>query len=305
MMDALKTNRGQLMNSGLLKKCLFVCVLISLSNVSLALSARGVMEKVDALQRQSSDSTFTVSKLSTCKFAKKGKKVACVSTPRVKRLESVSKQYGVHKKDSRAVSVVLEPASDKGIGMLSYSYDDENKNAESWLYLSALGKVKRMVSSGDDKEPVAFFGSEFTTGDMESGKTDEYEYKILQEGKYANQQVWVIEAVPNLKRAKTTGYSKVLMWIDKEKFIVLKAQPFDKHGKTWKRILASKIENIKGMWVARDMQIYNFKSKRMSRIITEHITLGLSVDDEYLTQRTLTDFAFREKSLSRLRAAAK
>jgi hypothetical protein len=292
-------------NSGWLNKCLCICLLVGLSNVSLALSAREVMEKVDALQRQANDSTFTISKLTSCKFAKQGKKVACVSSPRVKRLESVSKQYGEHKKDSRGVSVVLGPASDKGIGMLTYSYDDDSKDAESWLYLSALGKVKRMVSSGDDKEPVAFFGSEFTTGDMESGKTDEYEYKILQEGKYTNRQVWVIEAIPNIKRAKTTGYSKVLMWIDQEKFITLKAQPYDKHGKTWKRILASKIENIKGLWLARNMKVYNLKTKRMSKLTTEQITLGLAIDDDYLTQRTLTDFAFREKSLSRLRAAAK
>ena len=29
--------------------------------------------------------------------------------------------------------------------MLTYQYDDPGRDTESWLYLSALGKVKRMA----------------------------------------------------------------------------------------------------------------------------------------------------------------
>ena len=58
-----------------LKSIVAVSLMILLSNVSQALTAREVMEKVDAQQRQSSDATFTRSKLSTCKFAKKEKKI--------------------------------------------------------------------------------------------------------------------------------------------------------------------------------------------------------------------------------------
>lgn len=282
---------------------MFLALLFSLG-AQAEFTARQIMEKVDQNVRRSNDSAFSVSLLSSCRFVQRDRQVVCSDQPRVKKLETVGKQYGPQLKDSRVISVVLEPAADKGVGMLTYSYDDDQKNTESWLYLSALGKVKRLASGDDDKEPVAFFGSEFTTEDMESGKTDEYDYRILQQGQYGQRPVWVIEATPTVARRNKTRYSKVLMWVDKERFLVIKAQPFDKQGKAWKRIIARDIEQIAGHWIARDTQVFNMKSRRMSRLITEAITLGVEVDDEFLTQRTLTDMAFREQGLARLRAAA-
>ena len=141
-----------------------ICLAVLFSTgVQAELSARQIMEKVDQNVRQSNDSAFSVSVLSSCRFVQRDRQVVCSDQPRVKKLETVSKQYGRQLKDSRVISVVLEPAADRGVGMLTYSYDDDQKDTESWLYLSALGKVKRLASGDDDKEPVAFFGSEFTT----------------------------------------------------------------------------------------------------------------------------------------------
>jgi len=217
-------------------------------------------------------------------------------------MESVSKQYGENKKDSKNISILLEPASERGIGMLSYTYDDDKKDSESWLYLSALGKVKRLASgSSDDQEPTAIFGSEFSTEDMESGKTDEYSYKILQQGPYRNVKVWVIEAIPNSKRLKKTLYSKILIWVDQSRFIPLKVQSYDKRGQLYKRTVFSNIEKINDWWVAKDATIMNLKSRRLSNMKTHKIALGVDISDEFLSQRTLTDFAFREQYLSQLR----
>lgn len=264
--------------------------------------ARAIMEKMDTQQREISDGNLTRSQLSTCKFGQKNKQITCVETPRVKVLESVSKQYGPEKKDSKGISILLEPASERGIGMLTYSYDDPNKDMETWLYLSALGKVKRMASgTGEDREPVSVFGSEFTTEDMETGNVDEYTYKILQEGPFGDREVWVIEAIPKPVRATKTDYSKLLYWIDKERYTILKAQTYDKRGKPFKQIAFSDIQQIEGHWIARDITLINLQSQRLSNMKSEAIALNVEVEDEFLTQRTLTDFAYREKTLEALR----
>ncbi|MEH6345918.1 MAG: outer membrane lipoprotein-sorting protein [Bermanella sp.] len=266
------------------------------------MDANTIMEKMDNQQRNVSDGTFTQSRLSTCRFAKKDKKISCVETPRIKLMESVSKQSGLNKKDSKNISILLEPASERGIGMLSYSYDDNKKDSESWLYLSALGKVKRIASgSSDDQEPTAIFGSEFSTEDMESGKTDEYRYKILQQGLYAGRSVWVIESLPKPARLSKTDYSKILVWVDKERLLPLKMQTYDKRGKVYKRLLFKNIVNIQGYWLARDVTVLNLKTLRLSNMKTEKIALNRQVSEQFLTQRTLTDFAFREKELAVLR----
>jgi len=285
---------------------LFVCCWMMVpvhSQEIIERDARAIIDKMDAQQRLVSNGTFSRSQISTCKYGKKSKKISCIEKPRIKLMESVSKQYGNNNKDSKNVSILLQPASERGIGMLSYSYDDSSKDSESWLYLSALGKVKRLASgASDDQEPTAIFGSEFSTEDMESGKTDDYSYKILQQGAYKGKQVWVIESIPSQARLKKTYYSKILVWVDKERFIPLKIQSYDKRGQLYKRTSFRGIENIKGLWVAREATIMNLKSLRLSNMSTQKIALNVDVNDEFLTQRTLTDFAFREKHLSQLRA---
>ncbi len=266
------------------------------------MSAEAIMEKMDTQQRLVSHGTFSLSQISTCPFSSNNKKIVCTKSPRVKLMESVSKQYGEHKKDSKSMSILLKPASEKGIGMLSYSYDDAKKDSESWLYLSALGKVKRIASgASEDQEPTAIFGSEFSTEDMESGKTHEYTYKILQQGLYGKRQVWVIESIPIASRLPKTHYSKLLFWVDKERFIPLKIQTYDKRGALYKRLSFKDIVNLKDFWIAKDVTVLNLKTQRLSNMKTQNIALNVKVLDEFLTQRTLTDFAFREKHLTQLR----
>jgi len=274
----------------------------SLVQANETLSARSIMDKVDAQQRQAADATLSKSRLSSCSFVIKNRKVVCTEAPRVKLMESVSRQLGPDKKDNQTISIILEPASERGIGMLTYSYDDAQKDTESWLYLSALGKVKRMASgSGEDQEPVSLFGSEFTTEDMESGKTDEYDYKILQEGPYSGNQVWVIEATPKPIRLKKTNYSRLLIWVDQTRLLALKVQAYDKRGALHKRTVFKQFEKIEETWISRDLTVYNLKIKRLSKMKTEKLAMNIDVENSFLTQRSLTDFAYREKTLAALR----
>ncbi len=280
---------------------LFIALTL-MSSFVVAQTAKEIMETVDRHQRQSNDREFTKVSLSTCKFAVKDGKPVCSEQPRKKVIETVQKNYGNDGKDTKSISIVLEPASEKGIGMLTYSYGDDSKDTESWLYLSALGKVKRMVSGGkEEQEPVAFFGSEFTTEDMENGKTDEYTYTILEEGNYGGTKVWVIETIPSEQRLKKTRYSKAILWVDQEKMVVVKNQSYDKRGNLAKKMISSNFVETKGIWKALETTMINIKDSRLSAIVTDEIAPDVDVQEEFLTQRPLTDFAFREANLNELR----
>ncbi|MFV2058480.1 MAG: outer membrane lipoprotein-sorting protein [Thiohalomonadales bacterium] len=260
------------------------------------------MQKVDDTARAANDSTFSVMRLSTCKYRKKGKKIKCVNKPRNKTIESVQINTGANKRDSKSVAIILQPPGEKGIGMLTFSYDDGSKDTQSWLYLSALGKVKRMATGSDqDAEPTSLFGSEFTTEDMETGKLDEYDYQLLEESSVSGRLAWVIRITPNARRLKKTRYSKSTVWIDKERYIVLKSQVYDKSGKPYKQMTAHKLEKIKNIWVARMVIMMNLQTNRVTRLTLDEIALGVDIPNGFLTQRTLTDFAFRENELSKLR----
>lgn len=287
-----------------LKGGALLCALLTISSTALAqMSAREILEKVEEAQRTTTDSAFNRIQLSSCQFGVRDNQITCAERPRVKALESVGINFGPQNKDTRSVSVVTEPPAEKGIGMLSVTYDDSDQDNETWLYLSALGTVKRIASgnSDDDTEPASIFGSEFTTEDQDTGKLDEYALKILEESTEAGREVWKIESIPNADRARKTRYARTVQYIDKERFVLLRADMYDQHDREVKRLIASRVELINDVWVARSLTMMNLVSNRLSNMAILEINTGINVPEDFLTQRTLTDVAFRETELQKLR----
>ncbi len=269
-----------------------------------AQDARQIMTKVEDYQRVISDSAFNRIQLSSCRFGLQESRITCAERPRVKALESVGINLGAEGRDTKTITIVLEPAAERGIGMLNFSYDEAQRDNETWLYLSALGTVKRIASgnSDDETEPASVFGSEFTTEDQDTGKLDEYSITLLGEATEGEREVWMIETIPNEERARKTRYGRSVQYIDKERFVALRVDLYDQHEREIKRLLASRVEEIEGVWVARSLTMMNLVSNRLSNMAILEINTGIDVPENFLTQRTLTDVAFREAELQKLRA---
>jgi len=283
-------------------KIFLASVMLLVSTALWADNARDIMQRVDHVMRTGKASTYSVMTLATCPYTHQSGKLRCSESPRIKKIEAVQRQTGIDQKDSQMVSLIPEPAADRGIGMLVYRYDEAQRETQSWLYLSALGQVKRMVGGGgEDSEPVSFFGSEITTEDMQSGKLDEYDYTLVREDVYRQQPVWVIDVVPHAARLKKSRYGKTRVWVDKSRFLVLKSQADDKRGQPYKRMMASQVEQLDGIWVARSVLMMNLQSRRLTQMRVSKMVFNVTVPKAFLTQRTLTDFAFRERVLRRLR----
>lgn len=267
------------------------------------MTAREIVQKMNDNQLLTTDSSFNLLQLTSCKYGTHNGKLKCVEKPRIKLLESAQINLGADNKDSQSITIILEPASEKGIGMLTYTYDASEQDNETWLYLSALGKVKRIASGRNEEntEPTSVFGSEISTEDQETGKLDHYTYKILQRGNYKGRPVAVIESVPTVEGIKHTRYGKLRTWVDSERFISLKIQMFDKHGNAIKHVLAAKVEQINGIWLARSVTFKNLVSQRLTNMNIKTINFGLNIDAKFLTQRALTDQGFRQRHLQSLR----
>jgi|TARA_B100001750_G_C15485416_1_gene587986 hypothetical protein len=263
-----------------------------------------IMKLVDDAQRASNDSSFNRMQLSSCKFGVTDGRITCAERPRVKSLESVAKNYGPELMDTKSVTITIEPAAERGVGMLSFAYDETGRDNETWLYLSALGRVKRIASGDSDEEtePASLFGSEFTTEDTETGKLEEYTINILEETTTAGRDVWKIEMIPNEERARKTRYSRQVHYIDKERYVGLRSEMYDQYGKEVKRLMASRVELVNDIWMARSLTMMNLVTNRLSNMAFVEIYTDLDIQDEFLTQRTLTDAAYRETELENLRA---
>ena len=289
---------------GFLFASLLAVASVLIPSVGVAQSARSIMERVDSNALSQNNSVFSIMKIATCKFGVSDGKIRCTARATVKSLESASINTGAGGKDSQSIAFILEPASERGVGMLSYTYDS-NKPNETWLYLSALGKVKRIVSSNSSSsEPVSLFGSEFTTEDQETGKLDDYTYTLLETITFKGRKTYVIEQIPTPARARQSRYARTVMWIDASRYVNVKAEMYDSRGKEIRRVIADNVERINGVWMARSVTIMNLVTNRLSNMKMESLYFGVNIDPALLTQRALTDTAFRERHLDALRAQA-
>lgn len=279
---------------------IFGCLLVMSADVP-ARDARQIMKAV--LDRDDGTTEVGRVSLSTCPVRKTGNKYICTANPRTKIMDVVRKDYGPAEKDKKTVTIILEPAGERGIGFLQYDHAQKGKETDQWLYLSALGKVKRIVS-GSENEPKtgSFFGSELSYEDMEEKHLDDYTYKVLGHETFARRECTVVESIPTRERAPKSNYSRVLDWVDEERDIVLKTLLFNRQGKKIKRIYFGRIREVKGILVPMAIVVYNLETGRRTRFIYDKIALNVPVADEFLTQRTLTDGSFRESNLKRYQA---
>ncbi|MDH5218729.1 MAG: outer membrane lipoprotein-sorting protein, partial [Gammaproteobacteria bacterium] len=104
---------------------------------------------------------------------------------------------------------------------------------------------------------------------------------------------------------RKSNYSKTEQWIDKERLLMLKAKMYDRRGKLIKQMTQSDFIQKDGIWVGQKMNMNNVQSKRISTMKLENIALNVPVDDQLMSQRTLTDSAFREQRLQALRTTVK
>ena len=260
-----------------------------------------IMKNVDIQVRRTFETMYSKVKLSTCKYTVKNGKIRCNSKPRLVMFENIQKHADRNKNDSRSLAVILEPIADKGVGMLTWEYDDRGKDNENWIYLSDMGKVHRLISNGENAGSV--FGSEFSLEDTETPEARnhyDFTYTLLGEEVYEGRDVWKVEYKPTPQKAEKSKIEKLIVWIDKEKYHTMKEDVY-RGGRIYKQRFQRKIEKIDGVWVPRLITATNLISKRVSQLHLTEVQYHMVVPDEFLTQRTLTDFAYRERSLKEIR----
>lgn len=268
-----------------------------------ALTPLQIMEKADHAARKAYFSEVAAVRLTTCKYKIVSGAPKCVDKPREVVADNAKKSYDSNDRFSvHSLLVVREPASDKGTGLLVYEYAEKGRDNDNWLYLPALGKVNRVIANDDEGGSV--FGTEFSvesTQNPEARKIHEFTYRILEQTTFQKRPTWVIEMTPTPEKARKTSYQKIVAWIDKGNFMVLKEEYY-RGGKVHKQRIQSGIRSIDGHYGSTRVTVTNFASSRISRMDKFQIRRNIPIDDKYLTQRALTDFAFRERNLAQFRS---
>ncbi len=214
--------------------------------VSPALTAREIMEKVDA--RDDGDNSTATQEMIL--IDKNGSK-------RVRQMKSFSKDKG---QDTLRLIFFLAPADVKNTGFLTFDYYSGEKDDDQWLYLPELKKTKRIASS--DKSS-SFMGSDFSYADMTRRVLDEWKYKLLKEVEVRGEKTWLIEALPASKEVEERyGYTKSWVLVRQDIFYPVRGISWMKEGNKIKYLDVKKLEKIDGIWIGTEMDMKTTKNKR-------------------------------------------
>ena len=200
---------------------------------------------------------------------------------RIRRTYMASKSYDNENLDKRII-IFLSPSDVKGTGMLVYDYD--HKADDMWIYLPALRKTRRIVSSEKGK---SFMGSEFSNADMSAINPDDFTFKILGREKVNETDCWKIECIPsNDEIASDLGYSKEILFVAKKDYILRKAIYFDLDEEVLKTLTSQKVKMIdtaEKKFFATELIMENHQNGRKSEIIMEEIEVNKDLPDDIFT----------------------
>lgn len=182
--------------------------------------------------------------------------------------------------DKKTMMWFLSPADVKGSCFFKISYDD--KDDDMWIYLPALGKVRRIASSA---KTGTFMGSDFTYEDMGDRKLKDYTYKLLRNETYEGKQCWVIESIP--VSGASTDYGKIISWIWQDDFIALKEQFFNKKGEL-KKNKTTEVMKIKTYWVPKKLVMEDLRAKHKTEMIFNQVEVDTGINPSIFSQNNMT-----------------
>lgn len=207
------------------------------------------------------------------------------NSERVRELKRFSKNKG---DDTLKLMFFLSPSDVKDTAFLTYDYEDSNKDDDQWLYLPALQKVKRIASS--DKSS-SFMGSDFTYSDMTSRNVADYSYKIMKEVNVQGHKTWQMMVVPKSEKVvDETGYTKSIVFVRQDNFVIVQALHYVKAGKKLKYMQVKDLEKIDGIWTIKEIQMLTKKGKKtLHKTIFQFsdVKYNQDLDESLFSTRTL------------------
>lgn len=177
----------------------------------------------------------------------------------------------------------LDPADVRGTAMLII--DNEEIQDDMWIYLPALKKTRRIVSTEKGK---SFMSSEFSNADMTSAALADFKISHLPES--GKNEIWLIESVPVTEdKADEYGYSRKITWLDKKDLKIKKIEFFNFDGELYKTIEILSTQPIAGKegYIMTEMYVMNHINGRSSRIKFDELNTESVIAENVFTVEAL------------------
>ncbi len=182
--------------------------------------------------------------------------------------------------DEKFMFFFLSPPDIKDTAFLSWNYEKYNKDDDQWIYLPALRKTRRIASSSKHD---SFFGTEFNYSDLNTRDLNEDAHTFLKTESFQGVECYVVESIP---RDKKDAYSKIVVWVDPERWVILQAEFYNKRGEHLKTELIE-WELIQDIWTATKMIMDNHLNGNKTIVTIDGFHYNNGFEEKLFHERTL------------------
>lgn len=183
-------------------------------------------------------------------------------------------------KSDRGVVVFDSPRDIEGTALLSHTRIRDPD--DQWLFLPALERVKR-ISSANKSGP--FVGSEFAYEDLLSQDVRRYTYRYVRDEVVDGQGAFVVESYPVYDNS---GYTKLVTWVDKTHYRILKVDFYDRKGSRLKTLAASGYaQYLDKYWRPQRLTMINHQSGKKTVLDIARWDFRTGRDESFFTPSRL------------------
>ncbi|MFQ5798216.1 MAG: outer membrane lipoprotein-sorting protein [Bacteroidota bacterium] len=172
------------------------------------------------------------------------------------------------------------PADVRSMAFMVWKYPA--RDDDRWLYVPAIKLVKRIAA--DDKNS-SFVGSDFSYEDVSGRDVEDDSHTLKAVESLNGKPAYVLESVP--KDAQGTYYIRKVSWIDKETFLPLKEQYYDKRGQLYKIFTADKIGSVQGIATIMQRTMANVQNGHRTEVTFEEVNYNVGLKDNLFSERYL------------------
>ncbi len=202
-------------------------------------------------------------------------------SPRVRRMIT----YRVDKKSGEISTLIrfTEPADIEGTGLLTL--DSPNKDANQWIYLPAMGRVRRIDSS---RKGGRFVNSDYYYEDLRDRKVAQDTHVLVGRDTINGVVCEILESIPN--ESGNSVYSKRISWIDPVTYLPMRIDFYEKRedqpSKRWQMVKKGRIQ---GYWTLLDSIMTELASEHQTRLTVEKIVYDRRLPARLFSTQVLED----------------
>ena len=172
------------------------------------------------------------------------------------------------------------PRDVKGTAFLSFTH--KSGPDDQWLYLPALKRVKRIASNN---KSGPFMGSEFAFEDIASQEVEKYTYKYLRDENVGGTDMLVVELYPVDKKS---GYTRQVVWFDREHFRLMKIEFYDRKDDLLKTLTYDGYQKyLDQFWRADEMSMVNHQTGKSTVLVWERYAFAQGFSERDFDRNSL------------------